>query len=93
MTTRMTSTTVSFKHPFVLAHGQVALPAGDYDIDTYEDPIDGLSFIAYRRVSTTIAVAHAQLGDATTSARQRQIIEVDPDDLARAIKHDQETTS
>ena len=54
MTIRTTRTTVTFKHPFALRGYDGVLPAGDYRVLTDEELIDGLSFLAYRRVATLI---------------------------------------
>jgi hypothetical protein len=50
------STTVTFTRPFVIAGFEQELPAGEYVIETEEELIEGLSFPAYRRVSTTLHV-------------------------------------
>jgi hypothetical protein len=51
VTERVTRKTVSFRHPFVLAGVEGEHPAGTYVVETTEEPVGGLSFIAYRRVS------------------------------------------
>jgi hypothetical protein len=45
--------------------------------------IDGLSFVAFRRISTTIT-----LPAVGTSSARRQFIEIDPADLAAAQQRD-----
>ena len=52
---RTTRKSVTFLHPFSLAGVDGKLEAGTYIVETVEELIDGLSFIAFRRVSTTIA--------------------------------------
>ena len=67
-----------FRHPFSLKGWSEPLPAGTYAVETEEELIEGLSFPAYRRVSTTIT---------RQAARARalvQAIAVDPRELARA---------
>ena len=54
MTTRVTSSTVTFGHPFVLAEADGEQPPGIYTIDTEEELLDSVSFPVYRRVSTII---------------------------------------
>jgi hypothetical protein len=54
MSTRTTRTTVTFRHPFSLKGADGLLPAGDYQVLTDEELIDGLSFLAYRRIATLI---------------------------------------
>jgi hypothetical protein len=80
---RMTHTTVTFRHPFELAGVDGEQPAGTYNVEMTEEPIAGLSFLAYRRVSTTIIVASRQFG-----AASRQVVTIDPLDLEAAEKKD-----
>ena len=54
MNTRTTSKAITFAHPFSLAGLDEIQPAGTYTIQTDEEPIEGLSFLAYRRVATVI---------------------------------------
>ena len=51
---RTTRETVTFDHPFSLMAVDDLQPAGTYTIDIDEELIEGLSFLAYRRVATTI---------------------------------------
>ena len=67
-----------FKHPFLLKGWSEPLPAGTYAVETEEELIEGLSFPAYRRVSTTITRQAARAGALV------QVIAVDPRELARA---------
>jgi len=86
MTTRTTSKTVSFAHPFLLKGVDRSLPAGDYKVVTDEELIEGLSFPAYRRMSTMILVP--------AQSHQRSSVEmvtVDPGDLLAAQDHDAES--
>ncbi len=83
VTERTTHKTVSFLHPFELAGVEGQQPAGTYIVETTEEPIGGLSFIAYRRVSTTIVLASRQFGHAS-----RQVVTIDPLDLEAAQKRD-----
>ena len=50
MTTRTSSKTVTFAHPFLLKGVDRILGAGDYRVVTDEELIEELSFSAYRRV-------------------------------------------
>jgi hypothetical protein len=54
MNLRTTSRTITFARPFSLVGLEESQPAGTYTIQTDEEPIEGLSFLAYRRVATTI---------------------------------------
>jgi hypothetical protein len=49
--TRTRTETVTFKHPFQIAGVAEDQPAGDYIVETNEELITGVSFIAYRRVN------------------------------------------
>jgi ABC-type branched-subunit amino acid transport system ATPase component len=51
---RTLSKTVVFSKPFLLKDVDRILPAGDYRVVTDEELIEGLSFVAYRRVATMI---------------------------------------
>jgi hypothetical protein len=53
---RTSATTVTFTRPFMVTGFEQELPAGDYVIETEEELIQGLSFPAYRRVSTALHV-------------------------------------
>jgi hypothetical protein len=53
---RTSDETVTFYGPFVIDGFAQELPAGDYVVETEEELIEGLSFPAYRRVSTTLHV-------------------------------------
>ena len=54
MTVRTHTSTVTFKRPFALGGMDEVLPAGDYQIETDEELIEGVSFLAYRRVSVRL---------------------------------------
>ncbi|NVK20150.1 MAG: hypothetical protein HWE30_15740 [Methylocystaceae bacterium] len=54
MTIRTNSKFVIFKHPFKIGTLAEIQPAGSYKVDTDEELIEGLSFIAYKRVLTVI---------------------------------------
>ena len=56
MPERTTQSSVTFLHPFSLAGLDGVQSAGTYTIETVEETLDNLSFVAYRRVSTTIVV-------------------------------------
>jgi hypothetical protein len=87
MTSRTTSKTITFKRPFALKGLDDALPAGDYIVDTDEDLIQGISFNAYRRVSTII-----YLPDISGNPLLSRSLTIDPNELDAALKQDTETT-
>lgn len=67
-----------FRRPFLLKGWTEPQPAGRYTVETEEELIEGVSFPAYRRVSTTITRL------ATRAGALIQAIPVDPRDLDRA---------
>ena len=54
MALRTTSKVVTFERPFSLPGFDRAQPSGAYTVQTEEEPIEGLFFLAYRRVATVI---------------------------------------
>ncbi|MGG5817798.1 hypothetical protein [Falsiroseomonas sp. HW251] len=84
MLTRSQRTTLVFRHPFVLKGLDRPQPAGTYDIETEEELLEGLSFPAYRRVSTTMTRRMAASG----AVLQAQVI--DPAELEKAIAADRD---
>ena len=80
---RTTLTTITFLRPFSLADIDGVQPAGSYTVETMDTTLDHLSFIAYRRVSTSI-----MLPAVGAAARQRQLIFIDPLELEAALKRD-----
>ena len=86
MTTRTTTKSVTFHRPFYLKGIDRLLPPADYRVATDEEVIDGLSFAAYRRVSTVIFVP-AEFGSAV------EMVTIDPLDLQAAQEQDAGTLS
>lgn len=82
MTTRMTSKTVMFRHPFVLPGFERIGLAGSYVIDTEEEEIEGVSVSAWRRIATLIRVPHA----GTT-----EYVSIDNVDVDKALARDAES--
>ena len=62
MSLRTTSRTITFARPFSLDGLDETQPAGSYTVQTDEEPIEGLSFLAYRRVATVIFLPLATVG-------------------------------
>jgi len=69
---------IVFKRPFALKGWAEPQPAGTYAVDTEEELIEGLSFPAYRGVSTMIT------RQATPAGALIEAIPVDPRELAKA---------
>jgi hypothetical protein len=80
MTRRVTTKCVVFRRPFVVdpVDGEELSP-GLYTIETEEESLDTVSFLAYRRVSTVIRVC---------TGGNTRLIAVDPDVLAAALRGD-----
>ena len=79
---RSMTTNVTFRHAFALKGSESAVPPGTYRVDVEEDPIDGLSFLAYRRLATFITVPVAGQSGSTQS------LLVDPKELEQALTRD-----
>jgi hypothetical protein len=83
MITRTHSKSVVFSQPFLLKGVDRVLPPGEYRVMTDEELIEGLSFLAYRRVSTVIFVP-AQSHHASSV----EMVAIDPRDLQAAQDQD-----
>ena len=83
MATRTQRKIVVFSHPFRLKGVDRVLPPGDYEVVTDEELIEGLSFPAYHRVSTSIIVP-AQSHQASSV----EMVVIDPRDLQTAKDRD-----
>jgi hypothetical protein len=80
MLTRSIESTIHFSQPFRLTQFDRAQPAGSYHLITEEEQLEGLSFAAFRRVRTLLYLpANALPG------RAREVIDVDPNELAVAL--------
>ena len=73
---RTTRETVVFDHPFRLSGLDEEQPAGAYTVVTDEDLIEGLSFLAYRRVATTIYLPLPHGGSGSMQA-----VAIDPPEI------------
>ncbi len=83
MTVRSTSKTITFRRSFFLKGADGVQPPGTYTVETDEEEVPGLSFLAYRRISTTIVLSVPYGGGAV-----RQVITIDPADLEAAQMQD-----
>ena len=81
MTTRSRRETVHFNHPFQIKGIDWLLPAGDYEVVTDEEMIEGLSFACFRRIATMIMVPGPSLH--TSSMEMISISSVDLSDAQR----------
>jgi hypothetical protein len=83
MMTRTLNKTVVFSKPFQLKGVDRILPAGDYQVVTDEELIEGVSFPVYRRVATMIIVP-AQ----SHRASSVEMVTISPVDLQEAQDRD-----
>ena len=83
MTIRTNKRAVTFKRPFVLLSFDQELPAGEYQVETDEELLEGISFPAYRRILTTIHL-HPTPG----RPGETQALTVDPNELDAALDRD-----
>jgi hypothetical protein len=81
MTMRTTTKTVTFHRPFHLKGVDRLLPPANYRVITDEELIEGLSFPAYRRISTAIFVP-------APSGSEVEMAAIDPGDLQAAQEQD-----
>jgi hypothetical protein len=76
---RTTRQMVTFDQPFSLSAVDEVQPAGTYAVDVDEEIIEGLSFLAYQRVATTIYLPLPRGG-----AGSVQAVRVDPAEMPNA---------
>ncbi len=88
MSGRTTHSIAHFTAPFVLGRLEGKLPAGDYDIDHDEELIDGMSWLAWRRVATFI-----HLPARTVKSPTSQLIAIDHAELETALRQDRENAA
>lgn len=81
MPERTTLKSITFARPFSLADLDGVQPAGTCTVETIDATLENLSFVAYRRVSTSIMVP-------ANGGRQRQVIFIYPWELEAAPKQD-----
>ena len=78
---RTTRESVTFDRPFSLGAVDGLQPAGTYAVDVDEELIEGLSFLAYQRVATTI-----YLPLRAGRSGSVQAVTVDPRELDAALR-------
>lgn len=87
MTVRTRMKKVTFRRPFTLGGLDEAQPAGVYRVDTDEELLEGLSFLAYRRVSTLLHL-HPKAGH----PGRMLTLAIDPQELDAALQRDHAPT-
>ena len=83
MTERTRQESIAFRFPAHIEGIDGRLPAGTYVVETDEEQIPGLSFVAYRRVQTAIIVPLN-----TGSNAGRQVVVIEPQALQAALERD-----
>lgn len=83
MPERSRLSTVTFQSPFSLSDLEGPQAAGTYTVETVDTTLDNLSFLAWRRISTLIRLPAIGVASA-----QKQMIAIDPLELAAALKRD-----
>lgn len=83
MSTRTTTTSVTFARPFSLSALDGEQPAGTYQVVIEEQPVEGLTFGAYRRTATML-----HLPAKPAPGQTRQIVQIDPEELAALLAID-----
>ena len=83
MTVRTRRETVHFERPFQLKGIDRQLAAGDYEVITDEEMIEGLSFASFRRIATMIMVPGAP-----QQRTAMEMIAISAVDLAEAQRAD-----
>jgi hypothetical protein len=83
VSTRTKRSIVRFSAPFALPGIDEMQPPGDYAVDSDEEPIEGISWLAYRRVATFIHLPAIE-----SSSRIGRMVAVEPAALDTALQRD-----
>jgi hypothetical protein len=83
MTSSTIYKTITFAHPFSLEGVEGTYPPGSYEVTESREPVDGLSFIGYRRTKTTI-----ELPGPLAAYVSREVVEVEPAVIEAALERD-----
>jgi hypothetical protein len=83
MINRITTTTITFRHPFAMAGLDGWQPAGSYVIETEEEFLEALSFPAWRRLRTAI-----RLPQRPGASISEQVAPIDPAAIEAALAAD-----
>lgn len=83
MEVRTTRSTVRFSSEFQLHGFDDPQPPGEYRIEYDEEQIEGITFLAFRRIATFL-----HLPAIATGKSPQQMVQIDPDDLEAALAKD-----
>ena len=83
MATRTMQTVVRFNSAFALPGFDAPQPPGDYRVDLDEEPLEGPSRTAWRRVATFI-----HLPAISTRGSTQQMVPIEPSSLEAALHKD-----
>lgn len=83
MSLRSTKKTVIFRKPFTLEKSGESFPPGQYVVETVEESLKAVSFIAFRRIQTILNIPSP-----TSNVALSRSLEVNPDQLDAALKRD-----
>lgn len=81
MSSRTTTSIVTFLHPFVVAGHAKELPAGEYEVLAEDEAVLTQSFAAYRRLSTFLRIE--------LYAGRTELWSVNHEELELALEQDQ----
>lgn len=85
MTVRTTETNVTFKRPFSRSEFERPQSAGTYRVVADDEEISDLSFLAFRRIATTL-----RLPSPAASRRREEMVPIDAHALSAALAADGE---
>ena len=88
MIARITQSTVHFGAPFSLSGVGRVLPPGDYTLAEDDELVEGLPWLAYRRVAVFL-----YLPDTSSGGKPDQPVLIDYSQLATARRQDQQKAS
>jgi hypothetical protein len=82
---RTTRFIARFSSPFLLDGFDAPQPAGEYRVEQDEETIDGISWLAYRRVATFMHLP--AIGSQSLTS---QVVQISPAELDAALKRDRQ---
>tara|TARA_E500000318_G_scaffold111931_1_gene132747 strand:+ start:3716 stop:4117 length:402 start_codon:yes stop_codon:yes gene_type:complete len=89
---KTTRKTYVFSAPFNLTGFDQSFPAGQYNVEIEEQMMEGMSFVAFKRIATTMRMIHAADGRAKPGL-VNNTFNIDPRDFELAILKDRHQCS